>query len=62
MQARLQNEFIEQEISTPTFISDMPFPFCISQCIIQQKNKYLLRVRRDTMLYVLTAVVESSDN
>ena len=29
VQARLQKDFIEQEISTPSFISDLPFTLCI---------------------------------
>jgi len=41
VQARLQKEIIEQEISTPRFISDMPFTFFISKCTIQHKHKYL---------------------
>jgi len=52
VQARLQKEFIEQEISIPSFVPDMPLTFCISQCIIEQKYKYLLRVREDTVLRV----------
>jgi len=47
-----KKEFIEQEISTPSFISDMPFTLCISQCIIHQKYNYFLSVRGDTVLHV----------
>ena len=52
MQRRQQREFIGKEISIPSLISDMPFPFCISQCIIHNKRKYLLSVKGDKVLHV----------
>jgi hypothetical protein len=54
VQSRLQKEFIEQEISTTSFISDKPFTLCISQCIIHHIQKYLLSVRGDTVLHGYT--------
>ena len=50
MKARLQKEFIEQEVSTTSIISDLPFNLCISQCIIHHQQ--ICRVARSRITHL----------